>query len=432
MKFLSLALLLLIEVAAFGQFKNIKLAEQVEGVYPPLEPSITINKKNPKNIVAGVVLDRAIYTLDGGVTWKESKLESPYGVYGDPALVSDLKGHIYYFHLADPSKQGRSNDAWLDRIVCQKSTDGGKTWSDGASIGNNPPTDQDKQWPAVHPRKQHVYTTWTQFDKYGSDDPNCHSNIMFSMSTNEGKKWSKPLQINQNPGDCIDDDNTTEGAVPAVDNLGRVFVTWASHGNIYFDRSFDGGTTWLNNDLLIAKQEGGWSMNIPGLSRSNGMPVLMIDNSKGRLRNSLYLVWADQRNGEDDTDIWFSRSTNFGDMWTQPMRINLDGAGKHQFLPWMSVDEGTGYIYIVYYDRRAYDDLRTDVYLAYSTDGGNTFKEKKISESPFIPTETKFFGDYTNISAHKGVIAPIWTRMDDGKTSVYTTIITDSDLLKDK
>lgn len=432
MKFLSLALLLLIEVAAFGQFKNIKLAEQVEGFYPPLEPSITINKKNPKNIVAGVVLDRAIYTLDGGVTWKESKLESPYGVYGDPALVSDLKGHIYYFHLADPSKQGRSNDAWLDRIVCQKSTDGGKTWSDGASIGNNPPTDQDKQWPAVHPRKQHVYTTWTQFDKYGSDDPNCHSNIMFSMSTNEGKKWSKPLQINQNPGDCIDDDNTTEGAVPAVDNLGRVFVTWASHGNIYFDRSFDGGTTWLNNDLLIAKQEGGWSMNIPGLSRSNGMPVLMIDNSKGRLRNSLYLVWADQRNGEDDTDIWFSRSTNFGDMWTQPMRINLDGAGKHQFLPWMSVDEGTGYIYIVYYDRRAYDDLRTDVYLAYSTDGGNTFKEKKISESPFIPTETKFFGDYTNISAHKGVIAPIWTRMDDGKTSVYTTIITDSDLLKDK
>ena len=432
MKFLSLALLLIVQVGAVAQFKNIKLAEQVEGVYPPVEPSITINKKNPKNIVAGVVLDRAIYTLDGGVTWSESKLESPYGVYGDPALVSDIKGHIYYFHLADPSKQGRENDAWLDRIVCQKSTDGGKTWSDGASIGNNPPTDQDKQWPAVHPRKQHVYTTWTQFDKYGLDDPNCHSNIMFSMSTKEGKKWSKPLQINLNPGDCIDDDNTAEGAVPAVDNLGRVFVTWASHGNIYFDRSFDGGTTWLSNDLMIAKQPGGWSMDIQGLSRSNGMPVLMIDNSKGRLRNSLYLVWADQRNGTNDTDIWFMRSTNFGDMWTQPMRINQDGPGKHQFLPWMSVDEGTGYIYIVYYDRRAYDDLQTDVYIAYSTDGGNIFTEKKISESPFIPTDTKFFGDYTNIASHKGVVAPIWTRMDDGKTSVYTAVITDSDLLKDK
>ncbi len=432
MKFLSLALVLIVQVGAVAQFKNTKLAEQVEGVYPPLEPSIAINRKNPKNIVAGVVLDRAMYTLDGGATWSESKLESPHGVYGDPALVSDVKGDIYYFHLSDPSRQGRENDAWLDRIVCQKSTDGGKTWSDGASIGNNPPKDQDKPWPTVHPRKQNVYTTWTQFDTYGLDDPNCHSNIMFSMSENKGKKWSKPLQINQNPGDCIDDDNTAEGAVPAVDNLGRVFVTWASQGNIYFDRSFDGGTTWLSNDLMIAKQPGGWSMDIPGLSRSNGMPVLMIDNSKGRLRNSLYLVWADQRNGTNDTDIWFMRSTNFGDMWTQPMRINQDGPGKHQFLPWMSVDEGTGYIYIVYYDRRAYDDLQTDVYIAYSTDGGNIFKEKKISESPFIPTDTKFFGDYTNIAAHKGVVAPIWTRMDDGKTSVYTTVIMDSDLLKDK
>jgi len=430
MKFFTLAILLTAHLTVFGQFKNIKLADQVDGVYPPVEPSITINKKNPKNIVAGVVLDRAIYSLDGGQTWSESKLESSYGVYGDPALISDLKGDIYYFHLADPSGQGRNNEAWLDRIVCQKSTDGGMTWSDGASIGHNPPKDQDKPWPAVHPRKQYVYTTWTQFDKYGLDDPNCHSNIMFSVSTSAGKKWSKPVQINQNPGDCVDDDNTAEGAVPAIDNEGRVFVAWASHGNIYFDRSFDGGLTWLTNDLLIAKQEGGWAMDIPGLDRSNGMPVMMMDNSKGRLRNSLYLVWADQRNGTDDTDIWFMRSTNYGDMWTQPMRINQDEPGKHQFLPWMSVDEGTGYIYIVYYDRRAYDDLQTDVYLAYSTDGGNTFTETKISESPFIPSDTQFFGDYTNIAAYKGVIAPVWTRMDDGKTSVYTAIIKDTELLK--
>jgi hypothetical protein len=430
MRLLSIVFILTANLTAFGQFKNIKLAEQVDGVYPPVEPSIAINKKNPKNIVAGVVLDRAIYTMDGGETWAETKLESPYGVFGDPALISDSKGNIYYFHLADPSKQGRSNDAWLDRIVCQKSEDGGKTWSEGSSIGNNPPKDQDKQWPAVHPKKDILFTTWTQFDKYGSNDPNCHSNILFSTSSNEGKKWSAPVQINQNPGDCIDDDNTTEGAVPAVDSEGRVFVAWASHGNIYFDRSFDGGTLWLSNDLLIARQEGGWSMDIPGLSRSNGMPVLMIDNSKGRLRNSLYLVWADQRNGSNDTDIWFMRSTNYGDLWTAPMRINQDGPGKHQFLPWMTIDDATGFIYIVYYDRRAYDDLQTDVYLAYSTDGGSTFKETKISESPFIPTDTKFFGDYTNISAHKGIITPIWTRMDEGRTGVYTAIIKEEDLVK--
>ncbi len=430
MKRVLVSCFLLVSMGAVGQFKNIKLAEQVDGIYPPLEPSITINKKNPKNIVAGVVLDRAIYTHDGGATWAETKLESPFGVYGDPAVISDVKGDIYFFHLADPSKQGRSNDEWLDRIVCQKSTDGGKTWNGGVSIGHNPPKDQDKEWPAVHPRKQYIYTTWTQFDKYGSTDPNCHSNILFSKSTNEGKKWSDPIQINQNPGDCVDDDNTTEGAVPAVDEAGRVYVAWSNQGNIYFDRSFDGGEMWLTNDLLIAKHEGGWSMDIPGISRCNGMPVLKIDNSKGRLSGSLYLVWADQKNGKDDTDIWFMRSTNQGDMWTQPMRINQDAPGKHQFLPWMAVDQGTGYIYIVYYDRRAYDDLQTDVYMAYSTDGGGSFKEVKVSESPFVPTETKFFGDYNNIDAHKGIITPIWTRMDNSRTSVWTSVIVDSELLK--
>lgn len=413
-----------------AQIKNLTIATQIEGVYPPLEPSIAINRKNPKNILAGVVLNKAIYTKDGGLSWKTTELKSPFGVYGDPAVISDVKGDFYYFHLADPSGQGRSNDAWLDRIVVQKSTDGGETWSEGESIGHNPPADQDKEWPAVHPRKQNVYTTWTQFDKYGLTDPNCHSNIMFSMSTSAGKKWSKAIQLNQTPGDCVDDDNTAEGAVPAVDAMGRVFVAWSNQGTIFLDRSFDGGTTWLTNDLAIAKQEGGWAMKIPGLSRSNGMPVLKIDNSKSRLNGSLYLLWADQRNGEDDTDIWFMRSTNQGDFWTQPLRINQDGKGKHQFMPWLAVDDETGYIYIVYYDRRAYDDLQTDVYLAYSVDGGGSFKEVKISETPFIPTEEKFFGDYTNIDAFKGIITPIWTRMDAGKTSVLTAVIKDSDLIK--
>jgi hypothetical protein len=415
--------------ASHAQFKNIQLAKETDGVYPPVEPSVAINPRNPKNIVVGVVLDRAIYTKDGGETWNESKLVSPYGVFGDPALVADSKGHFYFFHLADPSGKGRSHEAWLDRIVVQKSTDGGATWSEGASIGHNPPKDQDKPWPAVHPRKQNVYVTWTQFDKYGSADTTCFSNIMFSASDG-GKKWSKAVRINQLSGDCLDDDNTTEGAVPAVSNNGRIFVTWAVQEAIFFDRSYDGGKRWLKNDLAIQRIYGGWRMKIPGLGRCNGMPVLMTDNSPSRFSGSLYLVWADQKNGANDTDIWFSRSTSSGDNWTAPVRINKDGPGKHQFLPWMTVDQTNGNIYIVYYDRRAYNDNQTDVYLAYSVDGGNNFTETKISETPFIPSEDEFFGDYNNISAHKGIIAPVWTRMDEGRTGVWTAIIKQEELIK--
>jgi hypothetical protein len=430
-KVTNFIVLVLMASSVHAQFKNIVLDEGGNG-NRACEPSVAISLKNPKIIVAGSVLNNVYYTADGGATWNKSKLTSTLGVWGDPVVISDFKGKFYYFHLSDPTGKNWASEEILDRIVVQASSDGGKTWSNGASIGLNPPKDQDKEW-AIADRKGNIYVTWTQFDKYGSKDPACESTILLSRSSN-GKKWSKPIKIAQSPGNCLDDDDTTEGAVPAVTADGKsVFVAWAKSGKIYFDRSLDGGTTWLTNDIVIAEQPGGWAMNIPGLSRSNGMPVLVCDNTrKGNLSGVLYLVWADQRHGENDTDIWFIRSVNFGDNWTTPIRINTDGPGKHQFLPWITVDPATGYLYIVYYDRSAYDDLQTDVRLAYSVDGGSTFKNIKISESPFVPDAAVFFGDYNNIAAYKGTIVPIWTRMDEGKTSVVTTIIKHEELEKIK
>jgi len=423
-------LFLFISSAAYGQFKNILLDSGGidQGMYAPCEPSIAINKKNTKNIVAGAILNKVYTTHDGGLSWKKSTLSSPLGVFGDPVLISSDKGDLYYFHLSDPEQKGWNSAQLLDRIVVQKSDDGGETWSEGESIGLNHPKDQDKPWATVD-GKGNIYVSWSEFDTYASKDPNCQSNILISTSDN-GKKWSKPITISQVAGDCIDDDNTAEGAVPAITPDGKIFVAWSNKGTLYLDRSYDKGKTWLTYDISVGKQTGGWTMDIPGLGRSNGLPVLLADNSQGRMRGALYLLWADQHNGENDTDIWFSRSTNFGDNWTSPLRVNDDMAGKHQFLPWMAIDNTTGYIYVVFYDRRAYDDLQTDVYLAYSIDGGNTFKNVKISEKPFVPSDESFFGDYTNIAAHKGIITPIWTRMDNGKTSVWTAVIKQEELVK--
>jgi len=416
---------------AEAQFKNI-LLDPGSPDNRACEPSIAVSLKDPNIIVAASVLDNVYYTSNSGLSWQKSKLTSPLGVWGDPVVISDFKGNFFYFHLSDPTGKNWSSEEILDRIVVQDSNDGGVTWSEGASIGFNHPKDQDKEW-AIADRKGNLYVAWTQFDKYGSEDSTCQSNILLSSSAN-GKKWSKPIQISQTPGDCKDDDNTAEGAVPAVSADGlQVFVAWANRGKIYLDRSFDGGKTWLTNDIEIAEQTGGWAMNIPGINRCNGMPVLVCDNTKkGKFSGALYLVWADQMNGENDTDIWFMRSMNYGDNWTQPFRLNNDGPGKHQFLPWMTIDPTTGYIYIVYYDRSSYDDLQTDVYLAYSTDGGMNFKNVKISEKPFVPDAEVFFGDYNNISASQGVIAPIWTRMDNKQTSVWTTIIKQEELDKIK
>lgn len=87
------------------------------------------------------------------------------------------------------------------------------------------------------------------------------------------------------------------------------------------------------------------------------------------------------------------------------------------------IELSSGYLYIVFYDRRNYDTNLTDVYLAVSKDGGATFENIKISESPFNPISSVFFGDYTNISAHNGIIRPIWTRLEGGNLSIWTALI---------
>src|SRR5512132_2941744 len=119
------------------------------------EPSIVVSRKDPKVIVAGANIDQAMNSADGGKTWTMQHMTSPLGEAGDPALTSDADGNLYYIHLSN----GGGPDGWLDCIVCQKSTDGGKTWSAGAAMGKNPPADQDKAWPVAHPTKPWIYTT---------------------------------------------------------------------------------------------------------------------------------------------------------------------------------------------------------------------------------------------------------------------------------
>ncbi|MCC7229436.1 MAG: exo-alpha-sialidase [Fimbriimonadaceae bacterium] len=393
------------------------------GSMPPCEPSIAISQKDPSKIVAGVILDRALSSADGGKTWADQQITSTFGVHGDPTIISDADGNFYYFHLSNTG-----GDGWIDRIVCQKSTDGGKTWSKGAGIGHNPPADQDKHWAVAHPTKPWLYVTWTQFDKYGSRAPEHKSNIMFSKSEDAGETWSAAQRINEISGDCLDSDDTTEGAVPAVDADGNIYVAWSNQGKIFFDKSTDGGKTWMEKDKLAASHVGGWDMKIPGINRCNGMPVLVVDNSPGPHKGTLSILFADQRFGESDTDVFLIQSSDKGQTWSKPARVNQDKSGKQQFFPWIAIDQTTGYLYVVFYDRREHEGNETDVYLAWSTDGGKSFKERKISQSPFVPRQDRFIGDYNNISAHGGQIAAIWTRMDSGATTVWGAIMKHGEL----
>jgi len=229
-------------------------------------------------------------------------------------------------------------------------------------------------------------------------------------------------KINEVDGDCIDSDNTVEGATPAIGPNGEVYVAWTGPNGLVFNRSLDNGITWLSEEISIDPMPEGWDLVIPGFGRANGLPITKCDLSGGPNHGTIYVNWGDQRNGPDDTDIWLTKSTDGGTTWSAPARVNDDTPGKHQFFSWMDIDQTNGHLYFVFYDRRTYDDTQTDVYMAISADGGTSFLNRKISESPFIPNDGVFFGDYTNIVAHNDTIRPIWTRLHNGQLSIWTNV----------
>ncbi len=383
------------------------------------EPSICIDPKNTKRIVAGSNINNVYYSNDAGRSWTKKKQNSNFGVYGDPVIVCDTAGAFYHFHLSNPSF-----GSWIDRIVCQKSTDGGRTWNDGSFMGLDGAKNQDKHWISIDRKTNTLYCTWTQFDKYESTEPQDSSHILFSKSTDAGKTWTAAKRLNAQGGDCIDDDKTVEGAVPSVGPNGEVYVAWAGPLGLVFNRSLDGGATWLPRETKIADIGGGWNYEISGLFRCNGLPFTACDTSQSPYRGTVYVNWSDQRNGETNTDVWLAKSTDGGKNWSQPIRVNDDGSNRQQFMSSMTLDQSNGWLWFLFYDRRTTTGDLTDVYMALSRDGGATFQNFKVSEQPFAPVKSSFFGDYTHISAVNNVVRPIWTAMDaTGQKTIYTALV---------
>jgi len=236
--FQVLLLMTVVSTLNYSQYPNIRVSS--ERSTSPEEVTITIDPQNPMNLFAAANIDFFYNSTDGGQTWNEHRLSSTLGVWGDPCVIHDNDGNLYYSHLSNPPF-----GYWIDRIVVQKSTDGGNTWDEGASVGLTPPKNQDKEWMAYDktesPYKGNLYMAWTEFDMYGSPDINDKSRILFSRSVDKSSSWSAPFVVSDITGSCLDDDNTVEGAVPAVGPDGEIYLSWSGHEVLMFDKSLDGG-----------------------------------------------------------------------------------------------------------------------------------------------------------------------------------------------
>ena len=406
----------------FAQYPNIRV--NLASSTDPEEVTIAINPTNPQNLVAGANISYFYYSNDGGMNWNQGNLSSSLGVWGDPSVCFDVYGTAYFGHLSNPT-----SGSWLDRIVVQKSVDGGISWDNGVGIGLNPPKDQDKEWiVADHtgsPYRNNLYMSWTEFDSYGSTNPLDSSRILFARKVDSLPMWSPSVRVSDVGGDCIDSDSTVEGAVPAVGPEGQVYISWSSSQGILFDKSLDGGATF-GDDIFVVDQPGGWDFNVAGIYRTNGFPITLCDISSSPYNGTIYIVWSDQRNGTDNTDVFLIKSTDGGASWGNMVRVNDDTTSRHQFFPWAALDPVTGNIYVVFYDRRSTTGNATNVYVARSTDGGDTFENFRVNEMTFTPSNYIFFGDYINIAARDGKVYPIWMRLDNTVLSVWIAIIDDT------
>jgi hypothetical protein len=374
------------------------------------EPGVAVNPANPQQVVA-VFQDNAhaAYSQDAGRSWQVADgVEPPnYRVSGDVSTAFDNQGHAFICYMAF-DKLGTFNywghNASRNGLFIRRSLDGGRTWeADHIPIIEHA-TEPGIPWedkPYIvsdttkGPHAGNLYVGWTRWTLTDSE-------ILLSRSTDDGKTWSKPIEIDSHPGLPRDDNGAAEGFAGAVAPDGTLFVVWSQDNNIMLTSSRDGGKSLARARSIL--HTGPTMFAIETLERANGFPQIAVDRRSKRL----YVTWSDYRNG--DLDVFVSSSADAGRTWTPATRVNDDGVhnGADQFFQWLTVDPTDGSVNLLFYDRRG--DLRNVkqvVVLARSIDGGHSFRNYAWTDEPFEAGGV-FFGDYTGIAAFGGRVYGVW------------------------
>jgi len=289
----------------------------------------------------------------------------------------------------------------------------------GAAFGTPVRLDNggDKEYVAVDPANDHIYVVWENGAAGGQG-------IFFSRSTDHGATFSSRVQISTTSGD-------NNGAIPSVGPNGEIYVTWGNFANrLNFQRSLDGGTTWLPTDIIIRNDIVTPRDPLNGGFRNPEIAANATDRSSGSHRGRVYAVWPDQRYG--NPDILLAWSDNKGDTWSAPIRVNDDIAANNadQWFPWVSVD-AAGAVQVTFLDRREDPaNYLYSMYLATSTDGAGSFGPNiRVSSGNYGPGGSGFLGDYTGAATGGGKIHPLWpdARFGDEDTFSHPVSLSDYD-----
>ena len=340
------------------------------------------------------------WTRDGGRTWQSRRYEN--GAYSsDPAIKADRLGNFYIETILVPHFPDQTDAS----IGILKSTDGGQTFVKTADIGLGHFL-MDKPYMTIDPVSGALYVVWTDFGTHpGPQDVR----IFFSASVDHGATFTAPRQISGGA-------SFGSWATADVGPGGEIYATWSAEYypalRIWFDRSLDGGRTWLSRDVRVADYPSGGVRKGGGF----GWPTVAVDRSGGPHHGRVYVAWPNYTVGA----IYVARSDDRGDHWSEPVRVDdIGNAGDFLNLAWVVVD-GEGRVCVTYRLLRPDPAGRLrGQYLAVSTDGAVTFGPN-VRVSDGIYPNLIFNGDYDEPVAVGNRLHAIWADARFGDNDIFT------------
>ena len=422
-----------------------------------------INPADTNNIVVGSMGHSSsgalsfpiYYTKDFGKAWKKATFTDqpiPGATRlggGDPMFSYNLDGSLLYVTWIDLAIRNGAFDSLYANIYYATSTNGGQNWkssrtqtfvssvlsNDGGAQGGLFPV---KQWLACDrsnsANRGTIYGTFLYFS-----DIDVRLNVTKKSPTDTA--FSEPIKVDL--GGIV----AMQIATIDIDDRGDLHITF--HGtedndvfNIYHVVSTDGGNTFSQPQIISRAELAGTSGSstdyvIPGFA-DRQVPSIQVACDKGEGRNTeVYCVWDGlgiSENLGNGSDVYFSRSTNRGDTWSDPIIVNADPRGfeVHQYRSTMTVND-RGIISIGWYDGRT-DQANTvvDYYTAFSFDGGKTF----VAEQPVTSKSMDFttvglrngefgVGEYMQIVSAPYTAVPIWSdgRKGTGDIDIYAALV---------
>jgi hypothetical protein len=358
------------------------------------EPSIAVDPTNPNKMTIGWRQFDSVfsnfreagwgYTTNGGESWTFPGVLEDNVFRSDPVLASNATGNFFYLSLGS----ALFTDLW-------RSLNGGQFWT---RLG--PATGGDKQWFTIDttnsPGRGFQYQWWSTA---GNNFPG----RQFSRSTDGGLTWMDPvsvpheivwgtLDVNSN-GDLF-----LGGVDSGVGPAEKIWCVRSTNAKIAaVTPTFDLATPVNLGGNVIA----GAVINPAGIV---GQLYVAVDRSGSTTHNNVYLLASLRRyfvgNG---TDVMFSRSTDNGQTFSAPQRVNDDpiNPNKWHWFGTFSVAPD-GRLDAVWLDtRNASNNTDSQLFYSYSRDGGNTWSANVAVSEPFnpligYPNQNKM-GDYMTI-----------------------------------